>query len=711
MSSLEPAEQKFFLSRTLSRSQHSCHWFRITLEYTAWLEVEGTSLLCVTAGAGRGKTTLTAHVSQWVASDTKSVVAGTQDQSRKTNPPKPMVLVFFFQKANQETTGNASAALRSIITQLVKGFPDLISVAIKRYEALSTRGNFQWTWENLWDIFLQMLEKVPTGVTVYLILDAMDECDNDSRRTLLNYLHILAGDSLLQVPLVGDIPPLKILITSRPDGHIIDGLPLFTNLEIKDSHTSTDIENFIDDWVSSFSKRRHLGSEIAQRIGQFLLENARGMFLWVVLIVEELERRDERLTSDSIGSRLCSIPLTLVNTYESILLRPPNTRKRDMWRILRWLLYGQRGLTVPELETALCLETATWLDFAGDLQFLCGSLVRFDGTRGEINLVHQTARDFLESFVKTASHDQLGDIPMESTAAHTHLAEICVKFLLRSDTFLELEQALLSVKVQVDYLHVVAAFLRRYPFICYSVENWAAHIRAISHPLPPLSSAIRQLLGSQLHRDGIMTLEYYIRHYGSPFVPRGASALHLAAYYDFAWLVGEYIAEPEIFIDILPIMNDSPLIWACETGGTASVKKLLAAGADPNVREADGWTALHWAARNGHLRAVELLLDHGARISWSDSEGLTALEWAARGGYWTVFDLIAKKQEVSDDNEADLAMAISVTARSLTSKFEGSCSSLSRVDLCHIDPDVGGDQTKIWTAVVVPLMVSAELLA
>jgi hypothetical protein len=668
--------------------------------------------LCVTARAGYGKTTIAAHVSRWVTSDTKFVVSESQDQVLKTNSSKPIVLVYFFQKANQETVGNASAALRTFITQLVKRFPDLISIAMQRYESLSTRGDFHWTWESLWEIFLQMLEKVPASLTVYLILDAMDECDSESSHTLLDSLHVLAGDSVLRDHSVPDIPRLKVLITSRPGGHIIYDLDLFTNFEIKESDTSTDIADFIENWISSFSKRRHLNSEVARRVGRFLHENAQGMFLWVVLITEELERRDERLTSDSIDARLRGIPLTLVNTYKSILLRPPDTRKSDMWRILRWLLYGKRGLTLLELETALCLETETWLDFPGDLQFLCGPLVKFDGTRGEINLVHQTARDFLESFVNSAGHDELKDIPMEAIAAHTHLAGMCVRFLLRNDTFLELEQALLSIKVQVNYLYVIAAFLRRYPFICYAIESWAAHIRAIGTPPPPLSSAIRQLLGSQLHRDGIMTLEYYIRHYGSPFVPRGASALHLAAYFDLHWLVDEYIADPETFIDILSIMNDSPLIWACETGGTVSVEKLLAAGADPNVREADGWTALHWAARNGHLRVVELLLQYGARIGWLDREGLTALEWAARGGYWTVFDLIAKKQEeVGDDDGADLDMAVSCTARSLTSKFEGSCSSLSRVDIFYVDIDVGGDRTKVWTATVVPLMVSAKLLA
>lgn len=654
LSSFDPTDQSFFLSQTLSRSRNACHWFQNCAEYTNWIATGGTSLLCVTARAGCGKTTLAAHVSQWVASDTRFTLSEDQTQDQRTNSSPYVVLKFFYQKANQENAGNATVSLRSIITQLLDKFPTLISVAFQRYESLSTRGSVHWTWESLWDIFLEMLEKVPTGFTICLILDAIDECDKESRQTLLDLVRILADGGPLRPRSASPTPRLKILLTSRPDDHIFDELAQFNSLEIKGSDTSLDMSNFINSWIASFSQRRHLTMDVTRRIGHFIHGNAQGMFLWVVLIIEELERRDERLTDASIDSRLRSIPLTLVNTYKSILLQPPDSRKGDMWRILRWLIYGRRGLTLPELETALCLETGTWLGFAGDLQFLCGSLFRSVGPRDEINLVHQTARDFLESFVEKASDDQLGNVALKAVAAHTHLAHICVRFLLRKDTFLQLEQALSSLKGQVDYLYLIAAFLRQYPFICYAIENWANHIRAIGTPPPPLSSAIRQLLASRLHKDNIMRLEYYIKHNGSNCFPPGAAPLHLAAYLDFDWLVEAYITESKYSINVLCTTNDSPLIWACETGATASVEKLLAAGADPNVREIDGWTALHWAARNGHLRCAELLLEHGARIGWVDSEGLTALEWAAMGDHWAVFDVIAKKKEESgEENECD----------------------------------------------------------
>ncbi|KAF2651686.1 ankyrin, partial [Lophiostoma macrostomum CBS 122681] len=69
----------------------------------------------------------------------------------------------------------------------------------------------------------------------------------------------------------------------------------------------------------------------------------------------------------------------------------------------------------------------------------------------------------------------------------------------------------------------------------------------------------------------------------------------------------------------------TPLGWASEMGSTESAKKLLEAGADPNVFEHDGWSALHWAARNGHLDVLKLLLSYGARTEVRDSRGHTPL--------------------------------------------------------------------------------------
>jgi ankyrin repeat protein len=69
---------------------------------------------------------------------------------------------------------------------------------------------------------------------------------------------------------------------------------------------------------------------------------------------------------------------------------------------------------------------------------------------------------------------------------------------------------------------------------------------------------------------------------------------------------------------------------AAARGNLASVRRLLASGADPNARDAlDAATALHFAAGNGYLAVAEALLDAGADPNaGGDDHDLGPLGWA-----------------------------------------------------------------------------------
>jgi hypothetical protein len=148
------------------------------------------------------------------------------------------------------------------------------------------------------------------------------------------------------------------------------------------------------------------------------------MFIWVVLILEALEKRDVRLSDEAIEYKLEQIPLTLLDTYTAILHDCPPSREEDMWRILRWLFYGNRSLTVTELEKGLCLETeiSGWHGFSADVEYLYGSLIRFQSPRNGIKFVHQTARDFIEILIQDSSSADIAGIAMTAQAANESMA-------------------------------------------------------------------------------------------------------------------------------------------------------------------------------------------------------------------------------------------------------------------------------------------------
>ena len=65
-------------------------------------------------------------------------------------------------------------------------------------------------------------------------------------------------------------------------------------------------------------------------------------------------------------------------------------------------------------------------------------------------------------------------------------------------------------------------------------------------------------------------------------------------------------------------------------GDVGRVRALIAAGADVNVRNYKGQTALHCAARAGFRDIAALLLDHGATVDARDRDGLTPLATVLR---------------------------------------------------------------------------------
>lgn len=75
-----------------------------------------------------------------------------------------------------------------------------------------------------------------------------------------------------------------------------------------------------------------------------------------------------------------------------------------------------------------------------------------------------------------------------------------------------------------------------------------------------------------------------------------------------------------------------PLVECAVADDTEVAVSLLDAGADPNVQDYDGDTALMWAVRNGSLHFVDLLLRHGARLDVQNDRHETAVMLADQYG-------------------------------------------------------------------------------
>jgi hypothetical protein len=604
-----------------------------------WCSCKGPALLYVTARLGCGKTTIAAHVIQYIESKGEEIAKGEQPFDGENEADhKPLLLYFFFQDGYMEAKGTATAALRTMINQLIHQVPSLYPLVLRQYEFLSTRENFSWTWDSLWSVFFNILSHIGSSQSIYMVIDAADECYIDLRETFITSLNSLVSNTESWSPLQRR-PVAKIIITGRPDEQILDIISHPQVLEITNSDTEIDMQALIDFSVESFAHRCRLAPEVYHTISSFLKSNAEGMFRWVVLIMKELKRRNMRLTDEVVAAKLSIVPPTLTTAYKSILKCLPKVRQDDCWRVFRWLIYSRKVMTPDELEKALCLELGIpkWPDFIGELRFFCGSFIRIEADG--IHLVHQTAREFLHTFIQKAPPYQVGGVEMDAAHAESQLATMCIQYMLEGEKL-----ALLGEWADNTTLDNVAQKLQAYlddnPFLAYAADFWAAHLETIESPADQLSSLAMALLSIEKNRDMLMCVVYFSRSgiYGSPY---GASPLHLAAYFRLPWLIKLYLSQGTD-PNILSGADDTPLTWASEAGSAECVQLLLEAGADPNLAEYDGWSPLHWAATNGHLKVVELLLDYGADMTARDDNDLSPSDWALRKGYSSIAELIQK---------------------------------------------------------------------
>lgn len=82
-------------------------------------------------------------------------------------------------------------------------------------------------------------------------------------------------------------------------------------------------------------------------------------------------------------------------------------------------------------------------------------------------------------------------------------------------------------------------------------------------------------------------------------------------------------------------LNATPLQWATRQGHLASVVLLMNAGADPQIKDAEGCSSIHLAAQFGHTAVVAYFIARNVSPDTFDAGGMTALMWCA----WKIMSL------------------------------------------------------------------------
>ena len=93
---------------------------------------------------------------------------------------------------------------------------------------------------------------------------------------------------------------------------------------------------------------------------------------------------------------------------------------------------------------------------------------------------------------------------------------------------------------------------------------------------------------------------------------------------------------------------DKELLKACCNGNLKKVKQLLEEGADVNVKDEKGRTALMFASWYSHKEVVKQLLEKGADVDAEDIYGKTALMYASEKGHKEIVELLKSYEAIRD---------------------------------------------------------------
>ena len=620
------------------RVEGTCEWLLVQEEYTTWLVEDNTRLLRLVGAPGIGKTMISSFL-----------VYELEERVRRS---PNMIFAYYFCDNKNEKRNTATAIIRGLLLQLLRQNHNLFEHIQGDYNQMKDRlfDNF----DALWRILLKILRDFNAG-EIYLLIDALDECEKSTRRDLL-----ISLAELFTSPQTGGTANVKFLVTCRPEEDIQNYLfDINGYLRVDSAKVNADLSKFIQVKVNDLSRKKRYSDELKNKVQSALITKAEGTFLWASLVLADLES----CYKHQVEKKLRTLPSDLNGVYDRILKQIEIGCEEDAKFVLRCAVVARRPLTADELAMAYALELGGWAantippgGFLDDLREIfktCEPIVYLDNRNQTINLVHQSAKEYLLSEYLKANRE-LTQYHVVSDKANLLIFRVCWRYLSME----EFDQGNKIISRSRDNIlrRVYLQDLQEYCFFNYASQEWDEHALVASPALvtdyefkKDNLDKISSLRDTWLSRAAAEGQEVVVRlllekgaeleskdNYGRTPLSRAAENGHEAV----VKLLLEKGAELESKDNDY---GQTPLLWAAENGHEAVVKLLLQKGAELESKDNYGRTPLSWAARNGHEAVVKLLVEKGAELESKDKFGQTPLSWAAENRHEAVVKLLLEK--------------------------------------------------------------------
>ncbi|KAJ6192456.1 ankyrin repeat domain-containing protein [Bipolaris maydis] len=569
-----PAQQSSIIK---NKQEGTGQWFLNTHELAHWINESRATLFCPGI-PGAGKTMIAA-----IAID--HLLNTVQDSSHG------VAYVYCNYKAREEQ--EISSLLAAILKQLVQG---QLSKA-DRLEELYLKHADRGTKPSLFEIYDTLRDVIASYQSVYIVVDALDECHEDTRCQFLAKLRDLQA-----------IHDIRLMVTSRFMPDIKDALSRGPSLEVQASRE--DVKRFVAGQMHTLSPYIQHDTELQKAVQEKIADAADG-------IQSEVDCKLAR-------------------------------------EVLSWITLAERQLTTAEICCALAIEDGEDeidpenVRTLEDLISVCAGLVTVDQESDIIRLVHYTTQEYFE---------RTGDL--WNPRGHVYIATTCLKYLSFSafqSGSCPNDKEFRERLQQNSFLDYAAKYWARH---AKPVEAEVA-ARACELLQGNSFSSIEEVLFASDYKYNCYSTRYPVRtplHYTSQFglpdiaekvlatvnVPiaeavnakdsRGWTPLISAAQYGQPEMVQLLLRKgAEISAQGGGFKYGNALQAASKEGHERVVEILIDAGAEVNAHSGSYGNALQAASYSGQEKIVKTLLDRGAKVNAQGGEYGNALQAASFSG-------------------------------------------------------------------------------
>ena len=467
---LKPANVKHVhLYQLQAKLDGTCDWIASNDIFERWVKPESSTsrdrFLVISGAHGCGKSVLAS-----------SIVARLEEGKQHT--------LFFSFSSSDGSRQTLENLIRTLIWQLLQETADKESV--DTVHRLSLDG--QPTISELWEAFGRIASTL--AKPVYCVVDGIDECTDYNHTVSMTIMQIL-----------GKSPDLRILLLGRP--HVSQAHSAnspFVAIRITSAMLSQDIEALINDEVAK-SDILSL-PEFRMNVYNTLKDKSDGMFLWVRLMVDDLNKSSSQ---SEFSERLQNLPCGLEKAYQLLFLhlseRLDKYELRLAQKTLAFATTSCRPLHFDELRYAFAMYCRSLEAMAHPVEKylllqppqrildVTGGLISI--TDGVLRLIHSSVKEFLirpEDQWVCGPDMAVVDFRVDIMLTHRSFAWLCLDYInLEKD-----EKKILKP----DMSQSTQILSDSYPLLGYATMYTFFHLNRLGSPCSITLAKIESLLKS-----------------------------------------------------------------------------------------------------------------------------------------------------------------------------------------------------------------------